>query len=194
MAPVGALNLAGDTNDTACGDYTCHLFVTVIYFRRGNFKSFRLWAQNLSFSRQSIIYYMVTSPKVSSWIKNESLLKSLQPFAKWHYIERDLAMFNMNIDDDYVPCLQGITRASYCNVYLEWIQYCAQKRQEVGKGGGAGGVECKLRNKEPCKDHHFLILCVCESLSHVWLFVTPWTVACQAPLSMGSSRQKYWSG
>ena len=31
-------------------------------------------------------------------------------------------------------------------------------------------------------------------LSHVQLFVTPWTVACQAPLSMGSSRQEYWSG
>ena len=26
------------------------------------------------------------------------------------------------------------------------------------------------------------------------LFVTPWTVACQAPLSMGFSRQAYWSG
>jgi len=24
--------------------------------------------------------------------------------------------------------------------------------------------------------------------------VTPWTVACQAPLSMGFSRQEYWSG
>ncbi|XP_054432728.1 pecanex-like protein 2 [Pteronotus mesoamericanus] len=82
---------------------------------------------------KSIIYYMVTSPKLLSWIKNESLLKSLQPFAKWHYIERDLAMFSINIDDDYVPCLQGITRASYCNVYLEWIQYCAQKRQESSK-------------------------------------------------------------
>ena len=26
------------------------------------------------------------------------------------------------------------------------------------------------------------------------LTVTPWTVACQAPLSMGFSRQEYWSG
>ena len=33
-----------------------------------------------------------------------------------------------------------------------------------------------------------------ESLSHVRLFVTPWTVAYQAPLSMGFSRQEYWSG
>ena len=32
------------------------------------------------------------------------------------------------------------------------------------------------------------------SLSHVWLFATPWTVAHQAPLSMGFSRQEYWSG
>ena len=32
------------------------------------------------------------------------------------------------------------------------------------------------------------------ALSHVRLFVTPWTVACQSPLSMESSRQEYWSG
>ena len=31
-------------------------------------------------------------------------------------------------------------------------------------------------------------------LNHVRLFVTPWTVAHQAPLSMGFSRQEYWSG
>ena len=31
-------------------------------------------------------------------------------------------------------------------------------------------------------------------LSHVWLFATLWTVACQAPLSMGVSKQEYWSG
>ena len=33
-----------------------------------------------------------------------------------------------------------------------------------------------------------------KSLSHVRLFVTPWTVAYQAPPSMGFSRQDYWSG
>ena len=31
-------------------------------------------------------------------------------------------------------------------------------------------------------------------LSHVQLFLPPWTVACQAPLPMGFSRQEYWSG
>ena len=33
-----------------------------------------------------------------------------------------------------------------------------------------------------------------KSLSHVRLFATLWTVPCQAPLSMGFSRQEYWSG
>ena len=32
-----------------------------------------------------------------------------------------------------------------------------------------------------------------KSLSHVLLFVTPWTVAHQAPPSMGFSTQEYWS-
>ena len=35
-------------------------------------------------------------------------------------------------------------------------------------------------------------LCTCRS--HVQLFVTPWTVARQTPLSMGFPRQGYWSG
>ena len=33
-----------------------------------------------------------------------------------------------------------------------------------------------------------------KSLSRVRLFATPWTIAHQAPVSMGSSRQEYWSG
>ena len=32
------------------------------------------------------------------------------------------------------------------------------------------------------------------SLSHVWLFVTPWTVTQWAAVSMGFSKQRYWSG
>ena len=30
-------------------------------------------------------------------------------------------------------------------------------------------------------------------VARVWLFVTPWAVACQAPLSMGNPRKEYWS-
>ena len=36
-------------------------------------------------------------------------------------------------------------------------------------------------------------VCVCVCLlSHVWLFVTPWPLARQTPVSMGSSRQEHW--
>ena len=35
---------------------------------------------------------------------------------------------------------------------------------------------------------------VCQLLSCVRVFATPWTVARQAPLSMGFSRQEHWSG
>ena len=38
-------------------------------------------------------------------------------------------------------------------------------------------------------------VCVCvHALSHIQLFATPGTVACQAPLSIEFSRQEYWSG
>ena len=37
-------------------------------------------------------------------------------------------------------------------------------------------------------------LCCAQSLSRLWLFATPWTVAFQAPLFIGFSRQEYWSG
>ena len=37
-------------------------------------------------------------------------------------------------------------------------------------------------------------MCTLSYFSCVWLFVTPWTVAHQAPLSMGFSRQEYRSG
>ena len=39
----------------------------------------------------------------------------------------------------------------------------------------------------------YMMMVMCM-LSHVWLFVTPWAVARQTPLSMGFSRQEYWSG
>ena len=38
-----------------------------------------------------------------------------------------------------------------------------------------------------------MYVCI-QSLSHVWLFVTLWTIACHPPLSMGFSRQEYWNG
>ena len=44
----------------------------------------------------------------------------------------------------------------------------------------------------PAQYHYFII--EMKSLSRVQLFATPWTVAYQAPPSMGFSRQECWSG
>ena len=44
-----------------------------------------------------------------------------------------------------------------------------------------------------CSPKVLLFLCA-QSLSHDQLFVTPWMVAHKPPLSMGFSRQEYWSG
>ena len=42
---------------------------------------------------------------------------------------------------------------------------------------------------------HTCTLCCCGvTKSNAQLFATPWTVACQPSLSMGSPRQEYWSG
>ena len=42
-------------------------------------------------------------------------------------------------------------------------------------------------------NHRGKVCMLTQVLSHVHLLVTPWTVACQVPLSMGFSRQEYWS-
>ena len=54
------------------------------------------------------------------------------------------------------------------------------------------------KKKNPKNIFHLILKIILwsevKSLSCVQLFATPWTVACQAPLSMGFSRQDYWSG
>uniref|UniRef100_A0A673CIE9 Pecanex-like protein n=1 Tax=Sphaeramia orbicularis TaxID=375764 RepID=A0A673CIE9_9TELE len=83
----------------------------------------------ITYYLKSIIYYLVHSPKLTTWLKDASIQEALQSYTKWHHIERDPQVFSVKIDEDYVHCLQGVTRASFCNVYLEWVQYCAGKME-----------------------------------------------------------------
>ena len=77
-----------------------------------------------------------------------------------------------------------------------WTELNRKERKEGkegrdGKAGREGGREGgrKEGKKDGRKEGRKV-----KSLSHVQLFATPWTVACQAPLSMGFSRHEYWSG
>ena len=38
------------------------------------------------------------------------------------------------------------------------------------------------------------VMCACLVAKSFWLIVTPWIIVSQAPLSVGFSRQEYWSG
>ena len=55
------------------------------------------------------------------------------------------------------------------------------------------GLENPL-SKERNRELIFLSACMVSHFSHVQLFATLWTVAHQAPLSKGFSRQEYWNG
>ena len=46
----------------------------------------------------------------------------------------------------------------------------------------------------PVMSSYVLLLLLLSLFSHVWLCVTLWTAAHRAPLSIGFSRQEYWSG
>ncbi|XP_072136460.1 LOW QUALITY PROTEIN: pecanex-like protein 2 [Mobula birostris] len=85
---------------------------------------------------KSIIYYLIRSPKLEDWLSNESIQEALHPCTAWNYIDKDPAVFNMNIDEDYDHCLKGISRASFCNTYLEWIQHCNSKRTKPVSSDG----------------------------------------------------------
>ena len=52
-------------------------------------------------------------------------------------------------------------------------------------------VEKTIFSSPPHPYLYSVLMCVLSHFSHVQLFVTPWTVAHQVPLSMGFSRQEY---
>ena len=52
----------------------------------------------------------------------------------------------------------------------------------------------RSRRKSATYSQAAVLVCVLSCFSHVWHFVTSRTVAHQAPLSVGLSRQEYWSG
>ena len=54
-------------------------------------------------------------------------------------------------------------------------------------------IGCK-EGRCSCTKWNYTPKSTCCVLSHFWLFLTPWTVAHQAPLSMGFFREEYWSG
>ena len=75
-----------------------------------------------------------------------------------------------------------------------WKDTDIQSRRLAQKEGWEIGSTCSVRRLEGEQWLPKVGKRREKSLSHVRLFVIPWTVADQVPLSMGFSRQEYWSG
>ena len=87
-------------------------------------------------------------------------------------------------------------------IALYWIMLLSTIPPAAGRGASSHGYKspvCLLKATqqymaEGRSEPLFQSLHPAKSLNHVRLFAIPWTVARPAPLSMGFSRQEYWSG
>ena len=52
----------------------------------------------------------------------------------------------------------------------------------------------EFSNQSLFPTYHSSVHVCAQALRHVWLDATPWTIACQVPLSAGLSWQEYWNG
>eukprot|EP00062_Callorhinchus_milii_P008711 gi/632951714/ref/XP_007891451.1/ PREDICTED: pecanex-like protein 1 isoform X2 [Callorhinchus milii] len=78
---------------------------------------------------KSILFYVTSSPKLEEWLANETMQDGLRACAGHNYVDVD-PTFNPNIDEDYDHRLAGISRDTFCAIYLNWIQYCASRREK----------------------------------------------------------------
>ena len=86
----------------------------------------------------------------------------------------------------FIPSLRLIADPLHFFLYLQWpLMFLSYE---------ASPCKCRtLRVREGLLTLWSWLRSACM-LIHVWLFVTPWTVTHQAPLSMGFSRWECWSG
>ncbi|XP_078089549.1 pecanex-like protein 1 isoform X4 [Mustelus asterias] len=78
---------------------------------------------------KSILFYVTSSPKLEEWLANETMRDGLRACTSHNYVDVD-PTFNPNIDEDYDHRLAGVSRESFCGIYLNWIQYCASRREK----------------------------------------------------------------
>ncbi|XP_053952109.1 protein pecanex [Anastrepha ludens] len=79
---------------------------------------------------KSIIYYVIKNPKLEQWLASSPIQEALQHTLSRQFVDLD-PIFNYNLDEDFDFRAVGITRSSFCYVYLSWINYCYDKRKEI---------------------------------------------------------------
>lgn len=94
---------------------------------------------------QTIIFYTIRSPKLLSWLKSPAIIEGLRPTNDRTFADLD-PIFNHNLDEDFDFRASGITRASFCSVYLEWIQYCYTQRTGLNTSDSSGAPTTDSHN------------------------------------------------
>ena len=78
---------------------------------------------------------------------------------------------------------------------MVFLNFMRVRKRNRGTDMGMDNIKKERKKISWVKLKGFIVHCACvQFLSHFQIFVTPWTVARQAPLSMGFSRQEHWSG
>ena len=96
---------------------------------------------------------------------------------------REASTVNESEEENFKTCTQlEITSCSFC--FCNSNSSMKSKVSYIGWGDGT----------ETYNNPRSWNLPPAQSLSHIWLFATPWTVAGQAPQFMELPRQEHWSG
>ena len=102
--------------------------------------------------------------------------------------------FGVSVHRDWTPIVYLPPQFHICSTII----HCSQDHESNFLNSFLNQQNSHIKSvqlNQPSKTKCVCVcVCVCESLNHIQLSETPWTVACQAPLSMGFSRQDYWSG
>ena len=124
-----------------------------------------------------------------------SLSTSFYSFKKeWHNFNFDYDLLDSKAETCYMMLTQTIIESVSHSVQFSSVtQLCPTLCNPINCSMPGLPVHHQLLEFTQTQVHR-VGNAIQPSLSHVQLFVTPWTVAHHAPLSMGFSRQEYWSG
>lgn len=80
----------------------------------------------------------------------KSIQDALRPMVGRSFVDLD-PIFNHNLDEDFDFRASGITRSSFCSVYMDWIQYCYSNRNENQKTKKQENEENQTKNSSTQK-------------------------------------------
>jgi len=136
----------------------------------------------IDFYIKSSIFYLIRSPKLIEWLRNENISKELEKFTE-NYIDYDVC-FDSNMDVDFDFQQKGVTLAKFSNNFLKWINHC--KHQNLNR------IKKNLKSK---KNANLLESCLNDSSSSVLVrFCFALSLVCRRALNTACTGASYSTG